>query len=283
MPGDVRRPMRDTWPVNDARLGDLLAPLRAQPVRSAVLLDVDGTLAPITTCAADAAVPEATREAVAAVVARFGVVACITGRRTLEARRIVGVDGLAYVGNHGTELLRADRDEPEVRPEIADWEPRVRAIAARLIEAATGVGAEGLRLEDKGPIQALHWRGAADEGAAEVVAEELGGRAEAEGLVLHRGRMVLELRPPVPFDKGAAVRWVLGGHDVRCALYAGDDRTDVDAFDGLRALREQGTLRHVVSVAVQDDDAPGAVAAAADVAVPGTDGVRRMLEELAVS
>lgn len=275
--------MRDTSAVIDAHLGDLVAPLREEPARSAVLLDVDGTLAPITTRASDTAVPDDTRAAIAAVVGRYGLVACITGRRTLEARSIVGVDGLHYVGNHGTEILRGGADAPEVRPEIADWEPRVTAIAGRLLHEARASGrpATDLRLEDKGPLQALHWRGADDEAASEEVAEEIGRHAEDEGLVLHRGRMVLELRPPVPFDKGAAVRWVLEGHDVSAALYAGDDRTDVDAFRGLRGLCADGALRHVVCVAAVDEGTPAQVAEAADASVAGTDGVRGLLQELA--
>lgn len=266
----------------DARLGDLLAPLRREPARSAVLLDVDGTLAPITTHASETAVPDDTRAAIAAVVERFGLVACITGRQTLEARSIVGVDGLQYVGNHGTEILRAGADVPEVRPQIADWEPRVRAAAGRLFDAARaeGAAATDLRLEDKGPLQALHWRGATDEAASEAVAEAIGTLAEAEGLVLHRGRMVLELRPPVPFDKGAAVRWVLEDHDLVGALYAGDDRTDVDAFRGLRGLCADGALHHVVCVAAVDDGTPDEVAAAADAPVAGPAGVRELLQEL---
>jgi trehalose-phosphatase len=267
--------------VIDVRLGDLLAPLREEPERSAVLLDVDGTLAPITTRASETAVPEETRRAVAAVAASFGIVACITGRRTLEAREIVGVDGLHYVGNHGTEILRRGADAVEVRPEIADWEGRMRATAERLLAAADGAGAGDLRLEDKGPIQALHWRGVPDEAASEAAAEEVGRRAEDEGLVLHRGRMVLELRPPVPFDKGAAVRWLLQDHPLHAALYAGDDRTDVDAFRGLRELRDEGAIDRVVCVAAADPGSPAEVADAADVTVPGTDGVRALLQELA--
>lgn len=273
--------MRETRSVLDARLGDHLAPMREEPARSAVLLDVDGTLAPITTHASETAVPEATRAAVAAVVARFGLVACVTGRRTADARALVGVEGLHYVGGHGVEILRAGEETPEVRPEIAAWEPRVRAFAEASIANGTGSAAAGLRLEDKGPIQALHWRGADDEAASEAVAEEIGVRAEAEGLVLHRGRMVLELRPPVPFDKGAAVRWLLGDRPLRAALYAGDDRTDVDAFDGLRALRDEGVLGAAVCVAVADVGVSATVADAADLTVDGTDGVRVLLEELA--
>jgi trehalose-phosphatase len=266
--------------VIDARLGDLVAPLRAAPARSALLLDVDGTLAPITRHASETTVPAATRALLEQLAGRYGLVACITGRRTRDARAIVGLDGLAYVGNHGTESLPVGAEEPEVRPEVAAWEDRVRETARRLVAGVAEAADLGIWIEDKGAIQALHWRGSDAEARADAVAAGVGAQAEAEGLVLHRGRMVLELRPPVPFDKGAAVRWLLADRDLDGGLYAGDDRTDIDAFDGLRAMRDEGRLDHAVCVAAADPGSPAEVSAAADVVVPGTDGVRALLQEL---
>lgn len=264
----------------DARLGDLVAPLRAAPARSALLFDVDGTLAPITQHASETAVPDETRDLLRELAGVYGVVACVTGRRTLDARAIVGLDGLEYVGNHGTEALSPGEDAPRVRPEVAEWEDRVRALATGLLDDRPEARELGVWIEDKGPIQALHWRGASDEDRADALVTDLGARAEAEGLRLHRGRMVLELRPPVPFDKGAAVRWVLEGRDLDGGLFAGDDRTDIDGFEGLRALRAEGAITHVVCVAVADPGSPAVVAEAADGSVPSTDGLRDLLREL---
>jgi trehalose-phosphatase len=94
--------------------------------------------------------------------------------------------------------------------------------------------------------------------------------------------MVLELRPPLDFDKGAAVRWLVGAEELAGALYAGDDRTDLDAFAGLRALVAEGRLAHAACVAVRDEgsDAPPEVAEQADVAVDGPVGIRSVLQEL---
>lgn len=266
--------------MNDDRLDDLVAPLRAAPERFAVLLDVDGTLAPITRHASETAVPEVTKRLLVALAARYGLVACVSGRRAADAREIVGLDELAYVGNHGSELLRRGAATVETRPEVAEWEPRVRAIAERLLDERPVAAAAGIRLEDKGPIQALHWRGAADEAAAGRIAGELGDAAAAAGLALHEGRMVLELRPPVAFDKGAAIRWLLGDGDFRGGLYAGDDHTDLDAFAGLRELREAAIIEAAVCVAARDDESPAAVAEAADLVVAGPDGIRDLLQEL---
>src|SRR5215212_8601198 len=83
----------------------LLAPLRDQPGRSAILCDIDGTLAPVVARAEDARVPDATRRVLERLGARYALVACISGRRAEDARRMVGLDSLLYIGNHGLERL----------------------------------------------------------------------------------------------------------------------------------------------------------------------------------
>src|SRR5947207_1911469 len=69
-----------------------LAPLRDAPNTSAVLCDLDGTLAPIVSDPASVAVPAEARELIALLCRRYALVGCVTGRRALDARRIVGVD-----------------------------------------------------------------------------------------------------------------------------------------------------------------------------------------------
>src|SRR5947209_5920876 len=89
---------------------------------------------------------------------------------------------------------------------------------------------------DKGAIMAFHWRGARDEAAALTAVEAIAAEAESAGLLTHWGRKVLEIRPPVPIDKGQAVRELLRRTPVRTALFGGDDATDLDVFDVLSDL-----------------------------------------------
>src|ERR687886_660848 len=147
-----------------ATLSATLEPLKADPPRAGVLLEVEGTRAPIVRHADDAAVPEPTRARLIEVARRYGCVACVSGRQAAIARRIVSIGSIAYVGNHGIELLRPGGTEVELDREVAAWEQRIRRFAA---EADTG-GLHRLRVrsEDKGAIAAFHWRGAPDEGAA---------------------------------------------------------------------------------------------------------------------
>jgi trehalose-phosphatase len=265
--------------VESDELGAALEPLLSAPERAAVLCDLDGTLAPIVQRPGDAAVPEPAREALRAVAARYALTAVISGRRATEAKRIVALDEIAYSGNHGFEMLLPGDDEPRPYPSLDGHEEDAPRFVAG--HEAAALERAGIRVEDKGPIVALHWRGAENEGESESLASEIANEAEWQGLVVHRGRKVMEIRPNVAINKGIAVAALIPAAPVSAALYGGDDRTDVDAFLALRTLTEDGELESATCVAVSSDEAPAAVIAAADLVVDGTDGFLEVLRRLA--
>jgi trehalose 6-phosphate phosphatase len=260
-------------------LEGVLAPLREDPDRAAILTDVDGTIAPIVLDPAKAAVPERTRGLLRELAGRYALVGCLSGRRATDARRIVGLDELAYSGNHGFELLLPGESEVRPDPSLDGHE----ADAPRFVEGLDRSELEraGIRTEDKGAIVALHWRGAENEGAAESVAQEIASEAEWQGLVPHRGRKVLEIRPNVAINKGIAVAALIPARPVDAALYGGDDRTDLDAFTALRTLERDGELTATACVAVASDESPPEVAREADLVVRGPEGFAGVLEALA--
>ena len=234
--------------------GDVLPRFAAEPRRAAILLDVDGTLAPIVDRPEDARVPEETRQELARLASRYALVACVSGRAGAEVEALVGVPGVAVVGEHGLELA----------PEAEQWADRIAAFASGVDWPA----------ERKPLSVSFHFRRADDEAAARAYLTRVEAAARAEGLVPRWGRMVLEVRPPVEADKGTAVAALVRRAEVTRALYAGDDTTDLDAFAGLAGL-ELG-----VRVAVDSPEAPPALLAAADVVVDGTGGVLALLREL---
>ena len=233
---------------------DVLARLRSEPGLAAVLLDVDGTLAPIVARPELAAVPENTRAEVRRLVSRYALAACVSGRTGADAARLVGVDGVVYVGVHGLELA----------PEAEPWRETLRPLAAE----------PWPWVEDKGLTVAFHWREAEDEDGARRSLEAVAERARAAGLEARWGRKVLELRPPVEADKGTAVRTLLSERGLRRALYAGDDTTDLDAFHGLDGL-ELG-----VRVAVASVEGPPALREAADLVVGSPAELLELLRRL---
>jgi trehalose 6-phosphate phosphatase len=253
-----------------------LEPFVAEPQRSALLFDIDGTLAPIVLDPGAAAVPGRTASLLAKLQARYALVACITGRRALEARRMVGIDSIAYVGNHGLELL-----EPGAAEAVTD--PALEPLAATVRAFARTYGGElerlGVRLEDKDAIWSFHWRGAPDENAAREAVGAVASQAEREGLVPHWGRKVLEIRPAVATDKGTAVTTALDERPLDRALYAGDDTTDLDAFRKLRALESEGRIA-ALCVGVRSSEGPEAIVREADVVVEGPEGIVELLDAL---
>jgi trehalose 6-phosphate phosphatase len=258
---------------------ELLAPLRADPGESAVLTDIDGTLSPIATTPEDAAVLPEAREALDSLAERFAVVACVSGRSALDARELVGLDRLTYIGNHGLERLEPGGSEPVLSAALTGHEEDARRFIEGIDEDR--LSDAGLRVEDKGAIQALHWRHAEDEERAEATAAEIAAEAEAAGLALHRGRKVLEVRPPVAFDKGSAIVETIADHvPIRHALYAGDDRTDLDGFTALRELANSGGLESAVCIAIASPESPHEVAAKADIVVEGPAAFVSTLREL---
>jgi trehalose 6-phosphate phosphatase len=264
----------------EAAIGAALRPLLAAPADAAVLLDLDGTLSPIVARPEQSEVPARTRGLVESVAAAYGLAAVISGRRATEARRILGIEGITYVGNHGYELLPAGAAEAKPAPALAGHERDVADFLAAY--DATGLERAGVRLENKAAIIALHWRDAPEPEQAETAAALAAAEAEGAGLYVHRGRKVIELRPAVRTDKGRAVESLLtAAHFVTGALYAGDDRTDVDAFRALRRMSAGGRLRHAVCVGVVSDESPPEVALAADLTVQGPEGFLDVLGALA--
>ena len=235
---------------------DPLAPLREFPERTALLFDVDGTLAPIVARPQLAEVPRTTKAELERLAGQYLLVAFVSGRSGEDARRLVGLEGRRYIGNHGLEL----------DPAAHELEAQIRAFR----------DAVGREVEDKGLTLSYHFREARDEVEARADLEEVARRAVADGLVPRWGRKVLEIRPAVEADKGTAVRALLHEAGARRAFYAGDDTTDLDAFS---ALADAG-LEHFVRVAVASDEAPPGLIEAADLVVANPRELTTLLARL---
>jgi trehalose 6-phosphate phosphatase len=202
--------------------------------RIVLLLDFDGTLAPIVDRPEQAAMPAATRAALGRLMALPGVeVAVVSGRGLADVRERAAIPGIAYAGNHGMEiegagLHRMHPDALAARPALAD--------AARRIEPALAA-IPGAFLEDKGMTLSIHFRQSPPERHADVrAAVEQGVR---EDLRITAGKMVLEVRPRVEWDKGKAVLFLLDQMrppENAPVLYLGDDRTDEDAFAAVEGI-----------------------------------------------
>jgi trehalose 6-phosphate phosphatase len=138
---------------------------------------------------------------------------------------------------------------------------------------------QGARVEPKGGSVAVHYRAADDASAArDALTEGLAPIAEAEGLELLAGKMVLELVPAGRPLKDGAVERIVEDEALDAVLYAGDDLADIQAFEALDRLARRGL--QTVKVAVHGRETPTALTDAADVVVDGPAGLVTLLRGL---
>jgi trehalose 6-phosphate phosphatase len=254
--------------------------MRRNPGQTAVLTDCDGVLAPIVPRDHTAHIPGPVRADLRRIHARYRLTAVITGRRARDAYALVAVPGIHVSGNFGSERMTSEHGVVLVNPPFLLWRRKVRRFAE--LEWTQTLRAAGAIREDKGSVIVFHWRGAADEDATRLAIEAAAQRAADAGLGVTRGKKAIEFGPPVPVNKGTAVRALLRRRKkIRCAIYFGDDLGDIPAMNALEALVAAGRLDFALRVAVASPETPDAVIAAANYVVNGTEGVAAVLQQLA--
>jgi trehalose 6-phosphate phosphatase len=245
--------------------------LTERPDRTALLLDFDGSLAPIVERAENARpLPDAV-PVLARLVARLGRVAIVSGRPVGFLARHLPVDGLALVGLYGMEQSTdgAYSVDPRVQPYLA-------AVAAATAELEARLPAEVVEPKS-GLSVTLHWRPVPEQAdAIAEIAHEVGTR---HGLAELRTRMAIELRPPIDVDKSGAARALVEGFEI--GAFAGDDRGDLPAFAELGRAVDDGRLRRAVRIGVHSSEAPPELATAVDVIVDGPAGLLALLTRVA--
>lgn len=247
-----------------------------EPKVSALTTDIDGTLCRIVDRPEKAKVPDRARRTLEALSHKLAMVACITGRPALTARKMVGADNVVYFGTHGLELLSPGHEDPRLLLESDEADHAKRFIAEN--DNPFWVAAK-IRVEDKGPIQALHWRGAGER--TEEFVRVIGDHAESAGLDIHWGRKVMELRPPDMEGKAGAVSELIKGWKIENMVFAGDDQTDLDAVQRLQRMKAEGEIKNLFIVAVGSDEGPPELIENADLVVAEPDEWIDMIEDLA--
>ena len=224
-----------------------------------LLTDFDGTLSPIVADPMLSRLVEGADGALADLVEQLAVVAVVTGRAPMDARRMTAVPGLLIAGNHGTEWLEPEADEPIATPEASAVSRRVEGALSRLPEL------RGVVVERKGLSATVHYRGAPDPDRALSAILDAIGDVEADGLQPRHGRMSVELRPVGFGDKVSAVHAIVERYGLAGVVVMGDDITDLDMFRAVAELRSAGTLRGaIIGVGGADHEVPAAVIEASD-------------------
>ena len=203
-----------------------------------LLTDIDGTISEVAPRPIDAKVSARCRERLGALVGRLDLVAVLSGRPVLDARRMVGLSTVLYVGDHGLEGLEGVTVVPD--PRATEYREMVRATAALIFgRLAAQPGLEGLFLEDKGASFSFHYRACPDPVRARtLILEAMAGLDGSGRFKVMEARRAVELRPPLETNKGTALAALAQEFSLKGLFYLGDDYTDISAFRALKAWRE---------------------------------------------
>jgi len=267
--------------VLDKAIDDVLADVlyealtnwKEHPEKSGIFSDLDGTLSKIAPTPAEAIVTPEMRKVLQDINKKYAVVGIVSGRDSTEARRMVALENLVYIGNHGLEWLEDGKQFYYV-PEAFNFFGLAGNLASELSDI---FNATGYFVERKKLGVAVHYRQVEDKEQAKARIEEVLKPMLAKyPLKQAEGRYVIELKPDLPVNKGDAVTVIALRAGIERAMYLGDDVTDIDAFQALRQLRDEGRLQ-TVSIAIASDESAPAVMQEADYVVQSVDAAEALL------
>lgn len=199
----------------------------ARAERLLLMLDFDGTLAPIVPRPSDARIPDAALLTLRKLQAsRRVTLAIVSGRGAGDVRALAGLADVHYFGSHGRERIRPGSAEVESSPAGLS---QVRACCRRLADELGDI--EGFQVEDKGTAAAAHFRNV-DERHWQRVERAVRQAAAMGSLNVSQGKRVFDITPNDGVDKGTAALELLGELD-GLPIYFGDDTTDETAFAAL--------------------------------------------------
>jgi trehalose 6-phosphate phosphatase len=250
-----------------------------------VALDFDGTLSPIVEDPASAVIHPDAPAALGGLAAQVRAVVVITGRPARQVVELGHLEALAdslsaeahlaVMGHYGQERWDSNTrafTSPEPPEEL-------HAFREELPQLLRDQDAGDALVEEKGLAVAVHTRQLPDAKAAFARLEEaLREAADRHGLQLEPGRLVLEVRSGADMHKGIALREAMEKYEGAGVLFVGDDLGDLEAFQAVADLREQGVPTLLVC---SSSDEQEALARLADVVVDGPAGVVDLLVGLA--
>lgn len=219
---------------------------RLLPDRTIIaFLDYDGTCTPIVRHPDDAVLtPE--MAATLEMCCRAFQTVFVSGRAQAKVRDFVRIENAVYAGSHGFDMEGVFLGVPVKKDTAADARPALHFAKDVLTDRLKTI--EGALVEDNVYSVSVHYRNvdAAEHArVAEIVSSVLQSPECEPHLVSRPGKMVIELRPKIAWNKGKAVRYLLemakdAGVLPNATVFAlGDDITDEDTFNELNDLAKE--------------------------------------------
>jgi trehalose 6-phosphate phosphatase len=243
-----------------------------------LLFDIDGTLSPIAPTPSDARLHSGAAELLHDAQ-KYAHVGIITGRAVIDGARLVNVDGLTYIGTHGLEWCDGlpGQHKVELIPQAFPYvEPGKAVLDVAEKELAD---LPGIIVERKSVGGTIHYRLTPDPEQARIrILTTLEAPVQQARMKIGEGKRAIEILAPLTVNKGLALRRFVEQFRLHGIIFAGDDRTDLDAVLAVRQLRQEGFVAH--AIVVQHPDTLPALLEHADTLVQGVEGMVQQLKEI---
>ena len=241
----------------------------------ALLTDVDGTISNTTLTPEQATVTPLCREYLSILCSKLPLVAAISGRSVLDVKKMVGIEQMAYIGNHGMERWKQGRSE--LVQGLEGFPELIKSLTEYL---SCHISINGVKVENKGITATIHYRQTTSPETSQYkIMQTLEQLPQTEKLRIMQGKMSINLLPPMKINKGTAVLDLIGKHKSRGGIYLGDEITDLDAFEAIHSASRGSDFRGL-SIGVVSQEMPGNFLAAVDFTLKGINDVERFLQWL---
>jgi len=240
-----------------------------------LITDIDGTISQSAPTPQQARVTPLCRQHLSALCKQLALVAAISGRPVAEAKNMINIDEMVYIGNHGLE--RYTEGHSEFTQDAQDYS---KVIKAAIEELTPLLSTKGISIDNKRVTATIHYRLCHDSLSAEQhILAKIESSPQARSLRIIQERMAIDLIPPVKVDKGTATLDLIQEYNLQGGVYLGDDLTDIDAFRAIHtACRDLDFKGFAIGITSQE--MPEKLAEEADFTLNGVNDVERFLKWL---
>ena len=238
-----------------------------------LITDVDGTISKTAPTPQQAKVSPLCHHYLSILCNHLALVAAISGRPAAEVKKMVKINGMVYIGNHGLE--RWSKGHTELAKDAQDYSEVTKAAIEELTPL---LSMKGIRIEDKRITATIHYRLCREPKSVERdILTAVKNSPCARRLRIIQERMAIDLLPPVNLDKGTATLDLIREHNLQGGIYLGDDLTDIYAFRAIHAASRDLDFQGF-AIGITGLEMPEGLEAEADFTLNGVNDVERFLK-----
>lgn len=243
---------------------------------SVVITDIDGTISEIGPEPKNATITSEMRNVLLNLSSKYKYIGVLTGRDINDAIDIIKLEKIVYMGNHGLQQIK--NGEIITDPRVKSYIPIIKEISRELHHKFKN--SKGISFNYKKLSLTIHYNNCNSKNKTKKeLLNTIYNLKKGKLVKIIEGKDLLEIRPPVGYDKGSVLHKFILENNIKKIIYLGDDINDISAFRKLKELNEKNEVKGI-SIAVNTIETPEEVKKSANVYVENVEETYNFLEWL---